>query len=146
MATKVAWSTLNPDEAFQPRLGLNMDHVDTMVQALLEDAGTFDGNPIHVWNFGDTQVIVDGFHRYEAFKRAEITEVPVEILETVWEEGISDHEHMERARSEALQHAIKNNKHENSPLKRSRADNQNAIRLLLADPKTRNSTDQAIAD
>jgi hypothetical protein len=59
---------------------------------------------------------------------------------------MGDDEYLEVSRSEALQYAIQANQHNGSPLRRSRADNQRAIRLLLENPVTRKISDAFIAE
>jgi hypothetical protein len=127
-------------------MGLNMDHVESMVTALQKNATLFDGLPIKVWKIGEGLMIVDGFHRFEAFSALRFNEVPAEIYETKRESGMSDDEHLELSRSEALQYAIKANQHNGSALRRSQADNQRAIRLLLENPMTRKISDASIAE
>lgn len=143
--TTVATSDLAADNAFQPRVELNLDHVESMVQALLKVPSAFDKDPIRAWRIGQFLNIVDGFHRFEAFTQADIMEVKVEIRETQRKEGISEEKHLENARCDALQYAVKANQHHGIPLKRSRADNQRAIRLLLENPASRQFTDSVIA-
>ena len=146
MPKRVESAALNADESFQPRMGLNMDHVESMVTALKKNAALFDELPIKVWKIDESLMIVDGFHRFEAFSALRFNEVPAEIYETDRESGMSDDEHLELSRSEALQYAIKANQHNGSALRRSQADNQRAIRLLLENPMTRKNSDASIAE
>jgi len=146
MPKRVESAALNADESFQPRMGLNMDHVENMVTALKKNAALFDELPIKAWKIDESLMIVDGFHRFEAFSALRFKEVPAEIYETKRESGMSDDEHLELSRSEALQYAIKANQHNGSALRRSQADNQRAIRLLLENPMTRKISDASIAE
>jgi len=146
MTKKIEPAALTPDNSFQPRIELNMDHVESMVAALKKNSALFDGLPIKVWKIGESLMIVDGFHRFEAFRELNIKKVMVEIRETKRESVMSDDEYLELSRSEALQYAIQANQHNGSPLRRSRADNQRAIRLLLENPMTRKNSDASIAE
>ena len=146
MTKKIESAALTPDNSFQPRIELNMDHVESMVAALKKNSALFDGLPIKVWKIGESLMIVDGFHRFEAFRELNIKKVMVEIRETKRESGMGDDEYLELSRSEALQYAIQANQHNGSPLRRSRADNQRAIRLLLENPVTRKISDAFIAE
>ena len=145
MTNRVEPAALDADNSFQPRVGLNMDHVYSMVTALKKNMALFDGLPIKVWKIGERLMIVDGFHRFKAFSALRFKEVPVEIRETKRKRGMSDDEHLELSRSEALQCAIKANQHNGSALRRSQADNQKAIRLLLENPMTRKNSNASIA-
>ena len=46
MTKKIESAALTPDNSFQPRIELNMDHVESMVAALKKDSALFDGLPI----------------------------------------------------------------------------------------------------
>jgi hypothetical protein len=145
--TELKLSELVSDNAFQPRLGLDDDHVEAMVEALNHNLMTFDNDPIHVWVIEGQYLIIDGHHRFAAFSRKSdcIVAVPVIVHETVQNDGESVEEHTRRSRADALQKAITANNHHGSPLKRSRADNRRAIELLLDDPMNRQLSDSAIA-
>jgi ParB-like nuclease domain len=139
-------SALTSDNTFQPRTELNTDHADSMFRTLEKDPGAFESKPIHVWRIEGTLTIVDGFHRYEAFKNANCETIPAEIHETTRLDAETDEELLLRTRSEALQFAVKANQHHGSPLRRTRSDNQRAVRLLLENPLTRRRTDAWIAE
>lgn len=137
-------SALTADNEFQSRTELNSKHVDSMVKALQDDPSVFETLPIKVWRVSGSLMIVDGFHRFAAFQKVGIMMVPVEIHETSREDGKSDDEHLQQEGRDALRYAIKANLHNGSLLKRTRADNQRAIRMLLTDPVTRLYSDSAI--
>lgn len=141
-------SDLVSDMAYQPRVGLDHDHVESMVRALNDDLTVFDDKPIQVWRIAGKLWIVDGHHRHAAFKslKKSIATIGVVVNETVRDDGMTDDEHIEKSRSEALQYAIKANLHHGSPLKRSRKDNQRAVELLLGNPTTRQLSDSMIAE
>ena len=145
MPEMIHTSALTANNDFQPRTGLNRMHVDAMVKALQDDPMAFESQPIKVWRIGGALTIVDGLHRYASFQKMKIAIVPVEVHETSRIEGISDDEHLQQERREAMRYAIVSNLHNGSLLKRNRADNQRAIRMLLTDPVTRRYTDSAIA-
>ena len=146
MTTQLESSALTADDAFQPRIRLNMDHVYSMVNALKDDQAAFDKLPIKVWKIGESLMIVDGFHRFKAFQELGFKQVTVDIHETIRKAELSDEEYLNLSRREALRYAITANQHNGSPLRRSRADNQRAIRLLLDDPISRMLTDAVIGD
>ena len=74
MTKKIESAALTPDNSFQPRIELNMDHVESMVAALKKNSALFDGLPIKVWKIGESLMIVDGFHRFEAFRELKYQE------------------------------------------------------------------------
>ncbi len=142
----VQLNSLISDEAFHPRIGIDEDHVAQMVDSLVKDSTVLDEKRICIWIVGGEYYIVDGHHRYRAYRQLdESARIEVELHETIRDANISDDEYLRQCRSDALQHAIKANNHHGSPLRRSRADNQRAIHLLLNNEITRRLTDSELA-
>lgn len=71
--------TVKTEKKHQVRLlGVNPDVVDDYVRAL-ESGEEFP--PLTVFRVGDEHTLVDGFHRYEAFRRAGVEAVECEVHE-----------------------------------------------------------------
>lgn len=143
----VSLDSIIPDDAFQPRMGIDQDHVDGMVEAIVKDPAEFDDKLIEIWVIGGKQYIVDGHHRYNAFKQSgRFKQIQVNLHETHRESGIGDDEYLQQCQTDALKFSITANANLGSPLKRSQEDNRRAIQLLLQNKLTRILADRKIAE
>lgn len=138
-------SSIVVSEEFQPRLETNPDHIEAMRTALIADEKHFDKYPVKVWEIAGDLYLVDGFHRVAALKSKGLREVTGEVHKSERPENMSDEEHIQQSRAEALSLAVTANAHFGSPLRRSRADNRKAVEMLLANPITRRWSDARIA-
>ena len=134
---KIAIERITIENDLQPRLMLNEDHIQGIVEALRANPNALDEHPLTVWKIGETLVLVDGFHRFQALTRIQATEVPVEIRQSPdggnpWRD--------------ALVSSIESNLHKGAPLKRSREDNRKAVQMLLKDVELRKWSDRKIAE
>ena len=94
--------------------GTNAGHVLDLAQVLL-NGGKLPR--IQVRQVDGVNYIVDGYHTYEAHIKANKKTAPANIIKGTWAEAVED--------------ACGANVHANAPLKRTHADKQRAIKMIL---------------
>jgi len=116
-----------PDSKFQPRAKLNQEVIEEYKDHII-NGGTFP--PIIVIDLGDENYsIVAGFHRYEAYKKAELEYVSIEI------KALDDQEALIEAVTSNTKHGIRY----------TNQDKHRCVEKLLNDSDIRNWADNRIA-
>jgi ParB-like chromosome segregation protein Spo0J len=119
-------SQLVIDERCQAREGLDAETVKEY--ARLYSAGV-DLGPLKVFMVGDEPVVIDGFHRFAAAKRAPLARLPVVV---VGEGTIEDAQWM----------AVSQNTEHGKPL--TNDDKRKMVRVVLAHPRSEGMSNRAI--
>jgi uncharacterized Zn ribbon protein len=115
------------DGATQQRARLNLIHIQTLEDALLESS---DLTPIEVIFDGEDYWLVDGFHRVYAYKHCDRPLIPAFVTQGTLRDAI-------------LASVAANA--ENLALPRTRNDKHKAVKTLLLDPEWSNWSDREIA-
>ena len=110
----------------QSRASINRDTVADYAEAM-ENGATFP--PIVVFYDGSDYWLADGFHRYEAYDRAQIYDVPADVQQGTQRDAI-------------LYSVGANASH---GLQRTNEDKQRAVKVLLNDPEWSKWSDREIA-
>jgi hypothetical protein len=128
METKMLQLTeITLDEAVQPRVELDNDHIANYVEDL-QKGDKFP--PVVVFHDGSAYWLSDGFHRYQAHLKAGLTEIEADI----YEGGDRD----------AIMHAVGSNATHGK--RRTNADKRKAVETLLKDDEWGAWSDRQIAE
>lgn len=127
MAQKIKLSTIIVDSNFQPRAKLNQQEIENYAELIKE--GT-EFPPIVVFKKNeDSYILASGFHRFEAHKKLELTEISAEIREG--------------SELDILIEAIQSNSRHG--LRLTNEDKWRSVSLILNDSSGKNWSDNHIA-
>jgi hypothetical protein len=116
MMSMVKPAELVLDDAYQPRVTIDLDLVQDYAETMLSGWGSFP--PIEAFKLGGRLHVVDGFHRVKAAIRAKVAKVPVNIRQ-----GTAD---------DALLFCVRANS--THGLRRTNEDKRRAVVMLLKHP------------
>lgn len=126
MAQKIYLSTVIVNKDYQPRVQLNEQEVQNYMD-LIQQGAEFP--PIVVFKQAESYILASGFHRFEAHKRLELTDINAEIREG--------------SHLEILIEAIQSNARHGIRL--TNDDKWHSVTLILRDSEGKNWSDNHIA-
>jgi len=116
MMSMVKPAELVLDDAFQPRVTIDLDLVEDYAETMLSGWGSFP--PVEAFKLDGRLHVVDGFHRVKAAIRAKVAKIPVNIRQ-----GTAD---------DALLFCVRANS--THGLRRTNEDKRRAVMMLLKHP------------